>query len=85
MFPLLAEFAQNLLTLPHSSANVERLFSAINLMKTNIRNRLSTETLTGLLFTKSGLKINREPSQEHIKHFNKYMYKFNLSENDNKD
>lgn len=50
MFPLLAQFVQNLLTLPHSSANVERLFSAINLMKTNIRNRLSTDTLTGILF-----------------------------------
>lgn len=82
MFPLLAQFAQNLLTLPHSSANVERLFSAINLMKTKIRNRLHTDTLTGLLYTKSGLKKNREPSQEHLKHFNKNMYKFNLPEND---
>lgn len=82
MFPLLAQFAQNLLTLPHSSANVERLFSVINLMKTKIRNRLHTDTLTGLLYTKSGLKKNREPSQEHLKHFNKNMYKFNLPEND---
>lgn len=82
MFPLLTQFVQNLLILPHSSANVERLFSAINLMKTNIRNRLQTDTLTGLLYTKSGLKKNREPSQEHIRHFNKYMYKFNLTENE---
>ncbi|XP_069363479.1 SCAN domain-containing protein 3-like [Maniola hyperantus] len=80
MFPLVAQFAQNLLTLPHSSANVERLFSAINLMKTNIRNRLSTETLSGLLYTKSFIKKNSEPSQEHLKLFNKYMYKFNLPE-----
>lgn len=80
MFPLLAEFTQKLLMLPHSSANVERLFSSINLMKTNIRNKLSTDTLSGLLHTKGGLKINQEPSQEQIKHLNKYMYKFYLSE-----
>lgn len=81
MFPLLAQFVQNLLTLPHSSANVERLFSSINLMKTKIRNRLTTDTLTGLLFTKSGLKTNSEPTQEHIQYFHKHMYTFNLPEN----
>ncbi|KAK9881946.1 hypothetical protein WA026_018140 [Henosepilachna vigintioctopunctata] len=35
MFPLLCEFVRKLLALPHSSANVERLFSAINIMKTS--------------------------------------------------
>ncbi|KRG07383.1 uncharacterized protein Dmoj_GI26109 [Drosophila mojavensis] len=51
------ELTQNLLVLPHSSANVERLFSEINLIKTNNRNKLDTETLKGLLHT----KIRRSP------------------------
>ncbi|XP_046867739.1 uncharacterized protein LOC124460599 [Drosophila willistoni] len=62
MFPILTELTQNLLVLPHSSANVECLFSEINLIKTNNRNKLNTETLKGLLHTKSGLKENLEPS-----------------------
>lgn len=33
-----------LLILPHSSASVERIFSAINLNKTKTRNRLNSET-----------------------------------------
>ncbi|GBP63182.1 Gonadal protein gdl [Eumeta japonica] len=49
MFPLLCEFIRKLLALPHSSANVERLFSAINNMKTCQRKRICTETLEGLL------------------------------------
>lgn len=52
MFPLLSNFIFNILSLPHSSANVERIFSQINLLKTKQRNRLSTESITGLLHTK---------------------------------
>ena len=42
MFPNLSSVMLNLLCLPHSSATVERVFSAVNRMKTKIRNRLST-------------------------------------------
>ena len=56
MFPNLSKFMQSVLCLPHSSATVERVFSAINRMKTKTRNRLSTETLTGLLHTKQLIK-----------------------------
>ncbi|XP_068225057.1 protein FAM200C-like [Palaemon carinicauda] len=56
MFPNLAVFMQTLLSLPHSSATVERIFSAINRMKTKTRNKLSTETITGLLHTKQLIK-----------------------------
>lgn len=52
MLPFLSTFIFNILSLPHSSANVERIFSQINLMKTKQRNRLSTESITGLLHTK---------------------------------
>lgn len=52
MFPNLVEFIKYILCLPHSSAVVERVFSAINLNKTKVRNRLSAETLQGILYTK---------------------------------
>jgi hypothetical protein len=45
VYPLLSKFALNLLSLPHSSANVERIFSQVNLLKTKQRNRLSTSTI----------------------------------------
>lgn len=51
-FPNLASFSLSLLSLPHSSAAVERVFSEINNMKTKQRNRLSTKTLNGLLHTR---------------------------------
>jgi len=37
------------MTLPHSSACVERIFSCVNLIKTKYRNRLNTHNLIGLL------------------------------------
>ncbi|CAG5019967.1 unnamed protein product [Parnassius apollo] len=52
-FPTLCELVNKLLCLPHSSAAVERLFSAINIMKTKLRNRISTTTIKGVLHTKS--------------------------------
>ena len=41
-----------LMSLPHSSACVERIFSQVNLMKTKTRNSLNTETLIGMLHAK---------------------------------
>lgn len=52
VFPFLAEFMIRLLCLPHSSAAAERVFSAVNRMKTKTRNRLSTSTMAGLLHTR---------------------------------
>lgn len=52
MFPLLCNFINALLCLPHSSAMVERVFSEVNLLKTKQRNSLSTDTIVGLLHTK---------------------------------
>ncbi|GBP79772.1 hypothetical protein EVAR_56680_1 [Eumeta japonica] len=56
MFPLLSTLTRKLLCLPHSTAMVERLFSSINLMKTKLRNKLSTTTIKGTLHTKSEIK-----------------------------
>lgn len=38
MFPLLTVLIKNIMTLPHSTACVERIFSMINLIKTKERN-----------------------------------------------
>lgn len=46
------------MTLPHSSANVERIFSQVNLNKTKIRNSLDNETIVGILYSKDYLKLN---------------------------
>lgn len=42
---------KKLLILPHSSAAVERIFSAVSRIKTKDRNQLNTETVSGLLYT----------------------------------
>lgn len=57
-FPILTKFVQKIMTLPHSSANVERIFSQVNLNKTKIRNSLKNETLEGILYAKDYLKMN---------------------------
>lgn len=44
-FQDLAVFALNLLSLPWSNAEVERVFSQVNLVKTKLRNRLHIDTL----------------------------------------
>lgn len=56
-FPVLTSFVENIPILPHSSANVERIFSQVNLNKTKVRNRLENESLEGILFTKDYLKL----------------------------
>lgn len=56
MFPVLSTFVFNLLIFPHSSANVERTFSDVNLLKTNQRNKLSTTSIIGNLHVKTYLR-----------------------------
>uniref|UniRef100_H3AJE2 HAT C-terminal dimerisation domain-containing protein n=1 Tax=Latimeria chalumnae TaxID=7897 RepID=H3AJE2_LATCH len=48
-FPVLSKFAKTLLALPHSTAEVERILSAVNLTKTDLRNKLSVSMLESLL------------------------------------
>lgn len=67
-FSKLNSFVFNILCLPHSSANVERSFSQINLNKTATRNSLKSTTLEGILLTKSFVK-NSGP----------YCYNYNIS------
>lgn len=80
MFPLLSCFVKGILCLPHSSANVERIFSLINIIKTKQRNRCSTETLEGLLHAKNSMKetscVNFKITNEHFNEMKQTMYEF---------
>lgn len=59
VFPTLTKFVSSILCLPSSSANVERIFSKVNLNKTKYRNRLENATLEGILFTQDYLLVKR--------------------------
>lgn len=54
IFPVLyTKFVLDVLNLPHSSANVERIFSQVNLLKTQQRNKLASASISGILHTKN--------------------------------
>ena len=55
-FPFLSRLARTLLTLPFSTAEIERLFSSLKLTKTPIRGRPGDKTLTNILTIKESLK-----------------------------
>ncbi|KAL5241694.1 hypothetical protein ACI65C_009104 [Semiaphis heraclei] len=55
-FIQLCNFALALLSLPHANADCERIFSSVNCMKTKIRSKLITETISGLLHAKQCIK-----------------------------
>lgn len=79
-FPHLQELVYAVLSLAVSSANVERTFSAINLNKTKIRNRLSPSTISGILLTKEYFKMTNSqcfsfaPEEGLFFKFNSTMY-----------
>lgn len=55
-FEDLSSLAISLLSLPHSNADIERVFSQMNIVKTKLRNRLSVKTLNAILYIRFGLK-----------------------------
>lgn len=55
-FQEIAEFVLSLLVLPYSNAEVERLFSMMNIIKNNKRNKLQIQTLNSVLYIQYGLK-----------------------------
>ena len=66
LFGTVCKFMKCLLALPHSSADAERLFSAVTLIKTKSRNRLGTDTVSALLLAKEGVK-DVSPSEDCTK------------------
>jgi len=65
----LATFALSVLSLPHSNASCERIFSKINCIKTKSRNRLITSTVSATVIVSECLKkkngncINFQPTK----------------------
>lgn len=57
-FKELANFALEILSLPWSNAEVERVFSQLNIVKTKLRNRLITSTVNAVLHARLVLKLN---------------------------
>ncbi|CAG5036625.1 unnamed protein product [Parnassius apollo] len=80
-FSLVAQFMLNILALPNSNAECERVFSQINDTKTKNRNRLITETIKGNMLAKQaicrhdGNCVNFLPTDKMLKPFNSEIYK----------
>lgn len=71
-FRTLAGFAKCLLTIPHGNADSERMFSQINLITTDHRNKLNTTTISACMDVKVNLTSAKEctcykPSAEVIR------------------
>ena len=56
VFKNLSTFVLQILSLPVSNADAERLFSKLNLIKTDNRNRLEIESLKSLLYISDAVK-----------------------------
>ncbi len=64
-FQVLAMAAVSVLSLPHSNAEVERLFSQMSVVKTKLRNRVSLQTLNSISYVLYGLRLAGEACYEH--------------------
>lgn len=79
-FRELSTFVMKFLVLPFSNAEVERVFSGMNIIKTKIRNRFSLNTMNSLLYIRCGLKrLNKccqsfEITKDLLKKFDKDIY-----------
>jgi hypothetical protein len=65
----LSAFMLNILCLPHSTSEVERIFSVVSGNKTKERNRLNTDTLEAILIVKGEVSdlANFYPSRDMIR------------------
>lgn len=78
-FKSIANFALDVLCVPHSNAECERIFSKINLVKTKPRNRLNNKSLNGCLLTAQAVKeqtncLNFAPTKAMIQNFNQAVW-----------
>ena len=62
-YPNLSKVLECCLSLPHSNASVERIFSNLRRIKTDIRGSLKSTSLVSILHVKTGLK--RKDIQSH--------------------
>ena len=76
-FPTISKLTTSLLSLPHSNADVERIFSHVSNIKTKSRNSLKTKTLEALILTKLSLPcscVEFKPDSALCKCVNVDMY-----------
>ena len=64
-FQELAQVAVSVLTLAHSNAEIERVFSQMSVVKNKLRNRMSLQTLNSILYVRYGLRLSGEACYEH--------------------
>jgi hypothetical protein len=76
MFPTLELLVEAVLSLPHSNAEAERIFSIVTDVKSKKRNRLSNETISAICKVRSYFQsenincINFEPDTRHLEFHN---------------
>lgn len=80
MFKNLSQYVLNLLCLPHSNADCERVFSKLNLIKTKTRNRLITNTINGTILAsqyvcENGGAATFNPDKKLLKELTSNIYK----------
>ena len=76
-FPTISKLTTTLLSLPHSNADVERVFSHVTNIKTKMRNSMKTTTLEALIVTKLALPsscVDFKPDISMCKCVNLQMY-----------
>lgn len=77
-YPLVSKLAKALLTIPVSNADCERIFSMVNLKKTEKRNRLKNSSLANEIVSGEGIResecVKFEPSKDMIKSMGKNIY-----------
>ena len=83
-FPTVSKLTKSLLSLPHSNADVERVFSQVVLIKTKTRNSLKSHTLDAVLMTKQSLSscIQFKPDKSMYKRMNSSIYDSASSDSD---
>lgn len=76
MFPTLELLLEAVLSLPHSNAEAERIFSIVSDVKIKKRNRLSSNTISAICKIRSYFQsenincISFEPNKQHLEFHN---------------
>lgn len=88
----MANYALIILSLPHSNANCERVFSSVNCLKTKLRSRLNTTTINGVLHAKQNIKssgsnncVKFTPTDDMLSRMTKKLLYISDSHHDLKD
>ncbi|XP_053954724.1 uncharacterized protein LOC128860940 [Anastrepha ludens] len=78
-FSDLAEFALKILSLPWSNAEVERIFSQMNIVKSKLRNAMSLKTLNAIMYIRYGLERHGKCCHNYVLP-NEYLSQITSSE-----